>query len=47
MPFDLQTLDWTAELRPLQDEFGQELPPEIGRLMTRSDNRLYRPRRWV
>jgi hypothetical protein len=37
MPFDLQTLDWTAEVRPIYDALGNEVPPEIGRLLARSD----------
>jgi hypothetical protein len=38
MPFDLQTLDWVAEVRPIYDELGYEIAPEIGRRLVRSDN---------
>jgi hypothetical protein len=36
MPFDLQTLDWTAEVRPIYDEIAQRDRP-VGRLLVRSD----------
>jgi hypothetical protein len=37
MPFDLQTLDWTAEVRPIHDAFGNEVSSDVGRLLVRSD----------
>lgn len=37
MPYDLQTLEWTADVRPIFDNLGNEVPPEIGRLLVRSD----------
>lgn len=38
MPFDLRTIDWTAEVAPLFDAAGNEIHPEIGRLLRRSDD---------
>jgi hypothetical protein len=37
MPLDFGTLDWTAEVRPLYDAQGREIPPGVVRGVYRSD----------
>ena len=39
MPLDITTLDWVAEIAPMYDAQGNEVDPDIGRLVVRSDTR--------